>query len=133
MAARSTGIFPREGFNLDKAFEVTESVVDAPVNLSNIRTYRVIVVGIQETPAVGDGDVATFNYDLGGKSQGNFTADELVAAADANGVYIAHHRGFGSTDNQVFYTITPGADNTGTGQQLAIGGMFVELVDGPAR
>ena len=132
MAARSTGIFPREGFNLDNAFEVTSVTASAPISLSNVRTYRVIILNPVVTPAVGDGGIATFGYEVGGKVYA-FTAADLVAGTDANGVYIAHHRGFGSSNNLVDYTITPGADNTGTGEQLAIGGMFIELVDGPAR
>ncbi len=132
MAARSTGIFPREGFNLDSAFEVTTTPTDAPVTMNLVRTYRVIILNPTVTPAVGDGGGATFGYQVGDKLYG-FTAADLAAAADANGVYIAHHRGFGITGNAVDYQITPGADNTGTGEQLTIGGMFIELVDGPAR
>ena len=132
MAARSTGIFPREGFNLDNAFEVTEVTAQAPVTLSNVRTYRVIIVGAQVTPAVGDGGPALFGYDIGGRIYAE-TADQLMSELDENGVYIAHHRGYGSPSNDVDYTVTQGADNTGTGQQLAIGGVYVELVDGPAR
>lgn len=130
MAARSTGIFPREGFNLDKAFEVTDTATPAPVTLSNIRTFRVIIVGVQVTPAVGDGGPAAFGYQIGNKIVG-FTAADLLAAADSNGVVIQHHRGFSIDGNLVDYDITQGADNTGTGQQIAIGGMFIELVDGP--
>lgn len=132
MARRSSGLFPREGFNLDNAFAVTAVTTPAPVTIANVRTYRVVIVGVNVTAAVGDGGAATFGYDIGGKIYA-FTADDLAAATDANGVYVAHHRGFGATTNTVDYTITPGADNTGTGQQLAIGGMFIELVDGPAR
>jgi len=132
MAARSTGIFPREGFNLDSAFEVTTSTTPAPVTMANVRTYRVIILAPTVTPAVGDGGSAVFGYQVGDKIYG-VTAADLVAQADPNGVYVAHHRGFGTTGNDVDYSITQGANNTGTGEQLAIGGMFIELVDGPAR
>lgn len=92
MSARSTGLFPREGFNLDAQTEITASSVAAPVTLANAKTIRVIGIGV--TVDV----IAT----LGG------VAVELnVADADPNGVVIAHVRGaLCSADNNVIYTGT---------------------------
>jgi len=132
MAARSEGIFPREGFNLDNAFEVTQVETATPVNLANVRTYRVIIIGATEVAAVGDGGPGVFGYEIGG-AVFPFTIDNFLATLDENGVYIAHHRGFGLTSpTTASYEITDGAPNTGLGQSLTIGGMFIELVDGPA-
>ena len=106
MAARSTGLFPREGFNLDAQTEITTSSAPASVTLTNAKTIRVIGIGV--TVDV----IAT----LGG------VAVELnVADADPNGVVIAHVRGaLCGADNNVIYTGTAA-------------GVFYELVDGPKR
>jgi len=47
MAARSSGIFPREGFNLDEAGKITATATgtDAPFTLTAAKTIRVIVIG----------------------------------------------------------------------------------------
>ncbi len=101
MAARSTGVFPREGFDLDENFEVTTSDVAAPVTLKFIKTIRCILIGSNIT---GDG-TATFN--IGGRDV-VFTANDV----DANGVAIAHVRGaLCDADNLVKYSLAPG---TGT-------------------
>lgn len=54
MAARSTGIFPREGFNLDNAFAVFAIATEAPINMRNCRTLRVTLIN---PVATGDGIV----------------------------------------------------------------------------
>ncbi len=106
MAARSTGLFPREGFNLDAECEITTSSATAATTLANAKTIRVIGIGV--TADV----VAT----LGGVAVELNTAD-----ADPNGVVIAHVRGALCTaDNDVIYTGTAA-------------GVFYELVDGPKR
>ena len=106
MAARSTGIFPREGFNLDAECEITTSAAAASTTLAHAKTIRVIGIGV--TADV----VAT----LGGVAVELNTAD-----ADPNGVVIAHIRGALCTaDNDVIYTGTAA-------------GVFYELVDGPKR
>ena len=108
MAARSSGMFPREGFNLDAECEITTTPTAAATTLAHAKTIRVICVAL----AGGDATVT-----LGGETLVLQEAD-----ADPNGVVIGHIRG-----------ALCNADNTGTGEQLAIGGMFIELVDGPAR
>lgn len=118
MAARSSGIFPREGFNLDASLEITASAVAAAVTLTNAKTIRVILVGAGIT---GDGTIAVT---LGGETV-TFGAGDL----DLNGVGIAHIRGaLCDTDNNVQYVLTPG-----TGTATLAGGCFYELVDGPRR
>ena len=115
MAARSSGIFPREGFNLDAQCEITKSDLAAAVTLKHAKTIRVILIGASIT---GDGDITV---NIGGK-------DIVFGAADIdlNGVGIAHIRGaLCDADNNVSYANNP---NTGTAVVLNV---FYELVDGP--
>ena len=110
MAQRSTGLFPREGFNLDAQCEITTSSAPAAVTLTHAKTIRVIAVGLTG----GDATVT-----LGGEAI-------VLAAADAdpNGVVIGHVRGaLCSADNNVIYSLSAGS----------VGGVFYELVDGPRR
>lgn len=110
MAQRSTGLFPREGFNLDAQCEITTSAVAAATTLTHAKTIRVIAVGLTG----GDATVT-----LGGEAI-------VLAAADAdpNGVVIGHVRGaLCSADNNVIYSLSAGS----------VGGVFYELVDGPRR
>lgn len=114
MAARSTGVFPREGFDLDENLEVTSTDATAPVTLKFIKTIRCILIGAAIT---GDGDV-TFN--VGGKDV-SFGAGDL----DENGVGIAHVRGaLCDADNLVKYTATPG---TGT---ATVTKAYLDMVEG---
>ena len=111
MAARSTGIFPREGFNLDAELEITTTPTAAAVTLANAKTIRIIVVGLSG----GDCTVV-----IGGQTVVIAEATDL----DANGVGIAHIRGaLCDANNNVVYTLSAGT----------VGGVFYELVDGPAR
>lgn len=110
MAQRSSGLFPREGFNLDAECEITTSAVAAATTLAHAKTIRVIVLGLTG----GDATVT-----LGGEAV-------VIAAADVdqNGVGIAHVRGALCTaDNNVIYSLSAGS----------VGGVFYELVDGPKR
>jgi len=111
MAARSTGLFPREGFNLDAEYEVPVTTpAAAPTTLAHAKTIRIIVLNL----AGGDATVT-----LGGVAT-------VIAAADvdANGVGIAHVRGALCTaDNNMVYTLSAGTCD----------GVFLELVDGPRR
>ena len=106
MAARSSGLFPREGFNLDAECEITTSSAPAAVTLTNAKTIRVIGIGVSVDV------VATL---------GGVTVELNVADADPNGVVIAHVRGaLCGADNNVIYTGTAA-------------GVFYELLDGPKR
>ena len=72
MAQRSTGLFPREGFNLDALCEIPVTTpAAAAVTLTNAKTIRVIAVNL----AGGDATAATagttassldFSADFGG-------------------------------------------------------------------
>lgn len=118
MAQRSSGIFPREGFNLDAQLEITTSTrgfADHGVTLSTAKTIRIIAVGL--TSDVADGVVTVT---IGGE-----TVVLNEAAADLNGAVIAHLRGALCGDNDVSYAIA--------GTNAAVGGVFFELVDGPRR
>ena len=111
MAARSTGLFPREGFNLDAECEVTTSPTAAKVTLAHAKTIRLIVIGL----VGGDATIT-----LGGQTVVVAEAADL----DLNGVGIAHVRGaLCDSDNNISYSLSAGS----------VGGVFYELVDGPKR
>ena len=111
MAARSSGIFPREGFNLDAECEVTTTPTAAAVTLAHAKTIRLIVIGLSG----GDATIT-----VGGQVVEVAEATDL----DLNGVGIAHIRGaICDADNNVSYALSAGS----------VGGVFYELVDGPRR
>ena len=110
MAARSSGLFPREGFNLDAECEITTSPAAAKTTLASAKTIRVIGLGVTGSD---------LTVTLGGAEVVLDSAD-----ADPNGVVIAHVRGaLCDADNNVSYAVT---SSTTTG-------VFYELVDGPRR
>jgi len=118
--ARSTGLFPREGFNLDSDLKLTASQVDKGVTLASAKTIRVIGLGVSGIDNAGTnkltvtvgGQVVTFN----------------LRDADPNGVYIAHVRGATcDVNNTAGYTLG------GTAAVAAGGGVFLELLDNPSR
>ena len=117
MAARSTGIFPREGFNLDAEAEITTSSVAASTTLADAKTIRVIVVN---AGSIDDAGTNKVTVTLGGQDV-VFNAADL----DHNGVGIAHVRGaLCDANNNVQYTL---------GGTATVSGVFYELVDGPRR
>ena len=128
MAARSEGIFPREGFNLDNAFEITESAEPSPVSFTSIRTFRLVIVGIEVTAPDGGGTEASMTVLIGSRSI-EIDFDKV----DPNGVYIEHIRGFNQSPDAVQYILTQGLPNAGTAGTASIGGVFIELCDGPAH
>lgn len=125
MAARSTGIFPREGFNLDAETQVPENVggsVSLLGDLSKAKTLRFVFIGAVIT---GDASI-TLNLLTSDTARYTFTADDV----DPNGVIIAHVRGAimdGGTQDVAYQLVQ------GTGSATLSGGCFVELVDGPRR
>lgn len=117
MAARSSGIFPRENFSLDAECEITASAVAAATTLAHAKTIRVIVLG---AAGIDDAGTNKITVTLGGQAI-EFNAADL----DLNGVGIAHVRGaLCDADNNVQYTL---------GGTATVAGCFYELVDGPRR
>lgn len=111
MAQRSTGLFPREGFDIDAQCVITTTPTAAAVTLKHAKTIRVIVLGL----AGGNCTVT-----LGGQAVTITVANDL----DANGVGIAHIRGaLCDANNNVSYSLSAGS----------VGGVFYQLVDGPRR
>lgn len=109
MAQRSSGIFPREGFNLDEELKIVAGGSTLPSNLFHAKTVRVIGIGVTVDAVV---------------TIGGAEVTLAVADADPNGVVIAHIRGV-LTGDAPSGTV---ASFTGTAA-----GVFVELVDGPSR
>ena len=111
MAARSSGLFPREGFNLDAETEITTSPTAAAVTLAHAKTIRIIVIGLSG----GDATIT-----VGGQVVEVAEATDL----DPSGVGIAHIRGaICDANNNVSYALSAGS----------VGGVFYELVDGAKR
>lgn len=118
MAARSTGIFPREGFDLDEATKITATATgtDAPFQLTAAKTIRIVVVGASGIDNAGTNKITVT---LGGQAV-VFNAADL----DGNGVGIAHVRGAlcDADDNDAFYTLG--------GTAAIAGGVYLDLVEG---
>ena len=116
MAARSSGIFPREGFNLDAECEITASPAAAKTTLAHAKTIRLIGLGVTGSD---------LTVTIGGQS-----VVILAGDIDANGVAIAHVRGALCDDpaNTVEYVA-----NANGGTSAVNGGVFYELVDGAAK
>ena len=110
MAARSEGLFPREGFNLDEELKVPSAGTTLSVNLHHAKTVRIICVA-----PLADGAIV-----LGGETIAMNSAD-----ADANGVVIAHVRGALLADQPAGTVCT----TAGTGSA----DYYLELVDGTRR
>jgi hypothetical protein len=85
MAQRSTGVFPREKFDLDAAMAVTATPTAAGLDLKTIKTIRVVVIG---AGGIDNGGTNKITVNVGGESV-VFNANDL----DVNGVGIAHIRG----------------------------------------
>jgi len=113
MAARSTGMFPREKFDLDENMVVTTTDANPGVTLKHIKTIRCVLVN---TTITGN---ATVTFNVGGRDVA-FGASDL----DENGVGIAHVRGaLCDADNLVKYTIAVG---TGT---ASVGAAYLDAVE----
>tara|TARA_Y100000004_G_scaffold137708_1_gene156061 strand:+ start:177 stop:527 length:351 start_codon:yes stop_codon:yes gene_type:complete len=113
MARRSTGIFPREKFDLDANLEVTTTDTACNVTLAHIKTIRVIVIGAAVT---GD---ATLTANIGGQDV-VFGVNDF----DKSGVGIAHLRGaLCDADNLVKYTLAQG---TGS---ITVSKVFLDMVE----
>lgn len=113
MAARSTGVFPREKFDLDAAMAVPLTPAAAPIALTSINTIRVIVVG---AAGIDDAGTNKVTVNVGGKAV-VFSASDL----DKNGVGIAHIRGtLCDANNNIDYDL---------GGTATVTGVFLDVVD----
>lgn len=52
MAQRSSGIFPREGYNLDDANKATGAATEIASELQHCKTVRIIAFGLGDTTSV---------------------------------------------------------------------------------
>jgi hypothetical protein len=92
--ARSTGVFPREKFDLDNALKVLyDEPTDAAVALNSVNTWRVIVLG-----ATGLGTSSEQGYIAA--SIGSNLIDFHSEDIDSNGVGIIHIRGSSCEEGQ---------------------------------
>ena len=113
MAARSSGMFPREKFDLDQEMVLSATPTAAPLPLTSYRTIRVVVIGAAN---IDDAGTNKIDVTLGGQVV-TFNLSDL----DANGVGIAHVRGtLCDADNNVSYTL----GGTGT-----VVGCYIDAVD----
>lgn len=113
MAQRSTGVFPREKFDLDEAFKVTATPAAAPIPLTSIGTIRVVVL---DAGGIDDGGTNKITVNVGGKSV-VFAAADL----DKNGVGIAHIRGsLCDANNNMDYDL---------GGTATVGAVYLDVVD----
>jgi hypothetical protein len=125
MSQYSTGVFPREKFDLDAEFEVTTSATAAPIPLTSIRTIRVIVLGAAYTAPTGNGTAGRIEVTVGGKvvtfGPGDF---------DTNGVGIAHIRGaLCDANNNISYALVAGSAGTGTAGSYTVDSVYLDAVD----
>ena len=125
MAARSTGMYPREDYNIDAAMQVPENAGGSVAllgDLSKAKTIRVIAV---ETAIIGDA-IIEVTFDTGNAVKVTF--DVLTSGNPLDGVAIAHVRGAlldGKTQDVAYQLI----QNTGSASIGPNGGIFLELVD----
>lgn len=134
MAARSTGMFPREGFDLDANMKVTTTAADVGLDLGTIRTIRVLVLDATVVQAAGAGTDAKIELQDADDSDAVFytiTSSDL-ADVDENGVYIAHVRGslFSGISN-IKYAYTAGVAGGGTAGAISGFSVFLDAVEGP--
>jgi hypothetical protein len=113
MAARSTGVFPREKFDLDAALAVTATPTAAAIDLKSIKTIRVIVLGASGIDNAGTNKITV---NVGGEAV-VFNANDL----DNNGVGIAHIRGsLCDANNNIDYDL---------GGTAALAACYIDAVD----
>jgi len=94
MAQRSTGVFPREKFDLDASLEVQwDNTTQSPIPLNSVNTWRIVVLGAAGLGTNGEGGYVRVS--TGGKVTDFYGED-----VDPNGVGIAHFRGSSIDEGQ---------------------------------
>lgn len=127
MAARSTGLFTREGFNLDDQMQVPENAggtVELLGDLSKAKTIRVILINPSIT---GDAQIVV-DFDTLNSVQFVVDATTPYEAGSGN-LAIGHIRGAlldGKTQDVAYQTV----QNTGA---ASVDAVYLELVDGASR
>lgn len=113
MAQRSTGVFPREKFDLDESLKVTTTATAAALPLTSFSTIRVIVLDAAGIDNAGTNKVTVT---VGGQSV-VFNAADL----DKNGVGLAHIRGaLCDANNNISYAL---------GGTATVGAVYLDAVD----
>lgn len=125
MAQRSTGVFPREKFDLDELLRVTTTPTACALELTSLNTIRVVVLGATYTAPTGDGTAGSITVTVGGKvvtfGPGDF---------DVNGVGIAHIRGtLCDANDNISYALVAGSAGTGTAGSYTVNSVYLDAVD----
>ncbi len=127
MAARSTGLFTREGFNLDAQMQVPENAggnVALLGDLSKAKTIRIILINPQ---ILGDAEIRV-DFDQTNSITRTYDVTTPYTEPNSN-IIIDHVRGAlldGKTQDVAYQIIL----NTGS---AAVDAVYLELVDGPRR
>ena len=93
MTTRSSGVFPREGYNLDDEMKATVNNTNAtsPIDLASINTIRVIAIG-KYLPKLGTGAQEKLTVTVGGQEvEFDYTDSDTVANLPP--AKLAHIRG----------------------------------------
>ena len=127
MAARSTGLFTREGFNLDAEMQVPENAGGTDEllgDLSNAKTIRIILIN----PLIsGDAEI-TIDFDTANSISRTYDVSTPYTEPGSN-IIIDHIRGAlldGKTQDVAYQVF----QNTGG---ASVDGVYLELVDRASR
>ena len=127
MAARSTGLFTREGFNLDAQMQVPENAggsVSLLGDLSKAKTIRIILIN----PVIIGDAVITVDFDALDTVQRVYTSTTPYTEPGSN-IIIDHIRGAlldGKTQDVAYQVVL----NTGN---ASVDAVYLELVDRASR
>lgn len=132
MAQRSTGVFPRERFDLDANTKIETTAKDMGLDLGTIRTIRVVILDATVTQAAGGGTDATIEFkdaDNGDAVFYTVTSSDL-AGVDTNGVYMDHVRGnLWAGIRNIKYTYTAGSAGGGTAGAVTGFSVYLDSVE----
>lgn len=127
MAARSTGLFTREGFNLDAQMQVPQNAggtVELLGDLSKAKTIRIILINPVIT---GDAEI-TLDFDTANSISRTYDVSTPYTEPGSN-IIIDHIRGAlldGKTQDVAYQVVL----NTGA---ASVDAVYLELVDRASR
>ena len=127
MAARSTGLFPREGFNLDAEMQVPENAggtVALLGDLSKAKTIRIILIN----PLISGDAQIVVDFDTLNTVQRVYDVNTAYEAGSGT-LILDHIRGAlldGKTQDVAYQLV----QNTGS---ATVDGVYLELLDGTRR